>query len=222
METEYYNRILHGTAKQSEYETSLKNLSEFLSKYYKKRVIILIDEYDVPIQSGYLNGYYDGIIDFIRNFLSAGLKDNIYIEKAVLTGILRVAKESLFSGLNNLSVSTLLKNKYSDSFGFLENEVERLLEDYKIDYKIDELKNWYNGYVFGDAVIYNPWSILNYVDNYCDGFIPYWLNTSSNDLVKSLITELYVHYLDVVVLFYTLFIYGIYMRNPIVLNKEIN
>lgn len=185
----YYNDILFKKASAAQYETSLKNLSKFLCGYYGMKTIILIDEYDVPIQSGYLNNYYNDVIEFMRNFLSSGLKDNEYLQKSVLTGILRIAKESIFSGLNNLEVCTILKEAYSDNFGFLENEVKEALNYYKIEFEMSEIKDWYNGYIFGSNIIYNPWSILNYVKNWKDGFKPYWVNTSSNDLVKSLLAE---------------------------------
>jgi hypothetical protein len=185
----YYNDIIFKRASEAEYETSLKNLSNFLYKYEGKRVVILIDEYDVPIQSGYLNDYYDNVIEFMRNFLSAALKDNEYIEKAVMTGILRIAKESIFSGLNNIEVYSILKESYSDSFGFLEADVEQILKYYNITAEIDEVKGWYNGYAFGDNVIYNPWSILNYAKNSEEGLRPYWVNTSSNDLVRNVLTK---------------------------------
>jgi hypothetical protein len=154
-----------------------------------KKLKKLIDEYDVPIQSGYLNNYYDSIIEFMRNFLSGALKDNEHLEKAVMTGILMVAKESIFSGLNNLNVYGILRNKYSSYFGFSETEIEEIFKYYSIDFKLDEVKTWYNGYVFGNNIIYNPWSILSYAQNYEEGLQPYWINTSSNDLVKKLITK---------------------------------
>ncbi|QXM05194.1 AAA family ATPase [Crassaminicella indica] len=185
----YFKDILYKRASQVEYETSLKNLSKFLSEYYNQKTIVLIDEYDTPIQSGYLSGYYKEIIEFMRNFLSGALKDNEYLQKGVLTGILRVAKESIFSGLNNLEVFTILKNSYGDKFGFLESEVEEILKHYNIEYEMDEVRKWYNGYIFGENVIYNPWSILNYVKNHENGFRPYWVNTSSNDLVKIVLTK---------------------------------
>ncbi|SHH28044.1 AAA family ATPase, partial [Tepidibacter thalassicus] len=185
----YFKNILYKRASQVEYETTLKNLSKFLSEYYNQKTIVLIDEYDTPIQNGYLSGYYKEIIEFMRNFLSGALKDNEYLKKGVLTGILRVAKESIFSGLNNLKVCTILKNHYSDKFGFLESEVEEILKQYNIESEMDEVRKWYNGYIFGENVIYNPWSILNYVDNYEKGFRPYWVNTSSNDLVKIVLTK---------------------------------
>ncbi|WP_254306612.1 AAA family ATPase [Clostridium sp. 001] len=188
-EKAYFQRIIDREASEGEYELSLKNLSKFLSKYYNKRVFILVDEYDVPIQSGYLNNYYDKVIEFIRNLLSGALKDNSYLEKGILTGILRVAKESIFSGLNNINVCTILSSEYSEYFGFTEEEVEETLKYYGIEANMEELKNWYNGYIFGDRVIYNPWSVLNYVKRWKDGFKPYWTNTSSNDLVKTLVTK---------------------------------
>jgi len=188
-EKAYFQRIIDREASEGEYELSLKNLSKFLNKYYNKRVFILVDEYDVPIQSGYLNNYYDKVIEFIRNLLSGALKDNSYLEKGILTGILRVAKESIFSGLNNINVCTILSSEYSEYFGFTEEEVEETLKYYGIEANMEELKNWYNGYIFGDRIIYNPWSVLNYVKRWKDGFKPYWTNTSSNDLVKTLVTK---------------------------------
>ncbi|SHH53957.1 PD-(D/E)XK nuclease domain-containing protein, partial [Tepidibacter thalassicus] len=185
----YFKNILYKRASQVEYETTLKNLSKFLSEYYNQKTIVLIDEYDTPIQNGYLSGYYKEIIEFMRNFLSGALKDNEYLQKGVLTGILRVAKESIFSGLNNLEVCTILNNYYSDKFGFLEGEVEEILKHYNIEFEMDEVRKWYNGYIFGENVIYNPWSILNYVKNHEKGFRPYWVNTSSNDLVKGVLAK---------------------------------
>ncbi|OBR95012.1 putative AAA-ATPase [Clostridium ragsdalei P11] len=192
-EKEEFIKILEEKADYVTYLRGLKILSNYLYRFYKQKVVILIDEYDVPIQSGYLNGYYDEIIEFMRNFLSAGLKDNENLEKGILTGILtgilRVAKESIFSGLNNINVCTILSSEYSEYFGFTEEEVEETLKYYGIEANMEELTNWYNGYIFGDRVIYNPWSVLNYVKRWKDGFKPYWTNTSSNDLVKTLVTK---------------------------------
>ncbi|SHH39266.1 AAA family ATPase [Tepidibacter thalassicus] len=185
----YFNDVLNKDVNTVELSESLKTLSKYLTNYYKQKTVVLIDEYDVPIQSGYLNNYYGKVIEFMRIFLSAVLKDNEYLQKGVLTGILRVAKESIFSGLNNLKVCTILKNHYSDKFGFLEGEVEEMLKYYNIESEMDEVRKWYNGYIFGKNVIYNPWSILNYVDNYEKGYRPYWVNTSSNDLVKIILTK---------------------------------
>lgn len=125
----------------------------------------------------------------MRNLLSGALKDNSNLEKGVLTGILRIAKESIFSGLNNLEVCSLLSHKYSDHFGLLETEVEELLRYYEIEFETGEVKKWYNGYIFGGNIIYNPWSIINYTDKWREGLLPYWVNTSSNDIVKQIITR---------------------------------
>jgi hypothetical protein len=184
-----YQAIINLTASEPAYENSLKKLSGYLEKYHHTKTVILIDEYDTPIQGGYISGYYSEIINFMRNLLSGAFKDNSSLEKGVLTGILRVAKESIFSGLNNLEVRTLLKTEYSTHFGLLENEVEEMLKHYEIEFETEEVKNWYNGYIFGENVIYNPWSIVNFVKYWRDGLLPYWVNTSSNDLVKQLITR---------------------------------
>jgi hypothetical protein len=181
--------ILNLSAGNVDYESSIKNLSKYLARYHKTKVIILIDEYDIPIQSGYLCKYFDKVIAFMRNFLSGACKDNENLEKSVLTGILKVAKESIFSGLNNLNVCTVLSTHYSDKFGFVEEEVEEMMRYYKIEAKINDVKTWYNGYIFGEDIIYNPWSILNYINNWKLGFKAHWVNTSSNDLVKELITN---------------------------------
>jgi len=185
----YISRILDASASLSEYESSIHMLTEFLSRHYHQKVVILIDEYDVPIQQAYLKQYYDPLISFIRNFMTAALKDNGYLEKGVLTGVMRVARESLFSGLNNLSVWTLLDEPYCKQFGFLESEVEELLNYYGIESQLEEVRNWYNGYIFGNAVIYNPWSLLKYVQNWKGGLQPYWINTSDNEIVHRLISR---------------------------------
>ncbi len=159
-----------------------------MEHHYGRKTVILIDEYDTPIQEGYIHGYYPQAISFMRNLLSGALKDNSSLEQGVLTGILRIAKESIFSGLNNLRICSLLTPEFSQHFGFLEKEVEKLLQDYQVGADIDEVKNWYNGYVFGDTIIYNPWSIINYADQWRNGFRPYWVNTSSNDLIRQMLT----------------------------------
>ncbi len=189
VEKKNFNSILHEEAELVEVAKSLLNLSSYLYKYHNQKVVILIDEYDVPIQEGYTKGYYNQIIEFMRNLLSGGLKDNIYLEKAVLTGILRVAEESIFSGLNNLRVCTLLNSRYSNYFGFLEEEVDDMLNYYGIKSQKSEIKKWYNGYVFGNNVIYNPWSVLNYAKEFNEGFRPYWVNSSGNDLIKSILAK---------------------------------
>jgi hypothetical protein len=188
-EEKEYQEIINLSASEPAYENSLKKLSGYLEKFNHTKTIILIDEYDAPIQGGFINGYYQEIINFMRNLLSGAFKDNPSLEKGVLTGILRVAKESIFSGLNNLGVFSLLKREYSNHFGLLENEVEAMLKDYEIEFEAEAVKNWYNGYVFGENVIYNPWSIINFVNSWRDGLLPYWVHTSSNDLVKQIITR---------------------------------
>lgn len=187
-EKEYFNNIISKKAEQSDYENSLKNLSIWLAKFYNKKTIILIDEYDSPITAGYLKNYYDQIIGFMRNFLSAGLKDNSYLEKAVITGVLRVAKESIFSGLNNLKVYSILNENFSEYFGFLQNEVEEILNYYGLESKIAEVKEWYDGYNFAQNKIYNPWSIINFIADKGE-FGIFWVNTSDNELIKNLITN---------------------------------
>ncbi|MBZ9626273.1 ATP-binding protein [Clostridium sp. FP2] len=184
-----FNKIINREADLILLTISLKNLTNYLYKYYNKKVILLIDEYDVPIQESYMRDYYDNMISLIRNMLSDALKDNIYLEKAMITGILRVAKESIFSGLNNLQVNTILGLKFKDKFGFTEQELKELLTYYDLQDKSDDIKKWYNGYVFGGKTIYNPWSVLNYIDNNEMGFMPYWINSSSNDLIKNLLLK---------------------------------
>lgn len=184
-----YIKILEGEFSFVEGCNALALLSEVLHEFYNEPVILLIDEYDVPIQSGYTNGYYNEVIEFMRSFLSGGLKDNLHLKKAVLTGILRVAKESIFSGLNNLKVCSILRPQYSKFFGFIHKEVIDILKQYDILDKIDGVKDWYNGYKFGDSTVYNPWSILNFIDSHDRGFMPHWVNTSSNNIVKVLLAK---------------------------------
>ncbi len=189
MDKKYFQRVSMDEGSEADYASSIKKLSEFLTKHYGQKTIILIDEYDVPIQQAYLKQYYDPFISFIRNFMTAALKDNNYLEKAILTGVMRVARESLFSGLNNLSVQTILNKSYSQHFGFIETEVEELLNYYGIESQIEEVRNWYNGYIFGNTVVYNPWSVLQYAQNWEEGFQPYWVNTSDNEMVHRLISR---------------------------------
>jgi hypothetical protein len=167
----------------------LKNLSAYLEVYHNEKVLVLIDEYDAPIIAGYLHNFYYETIDFFRAFLSEGLKTNEHLWKAVLTGILRVAKESIFSGLNNLHVTSITNNSYSEYFGFTQDEVRDMADYYEIEDRLDIIKQWYDGYLFGNSEVYNPWSIINYVFNKPDIPVPYWLNTSGNDLVRELISR---------------------------------
>jgi hypothetical protein len=161
---------------------AFKYLSQFLYEYYNKNVIILIDEYDKPIISAHANNYYDKAIKFFKSLYGSALKDNEYLQFAVMTGIMRVAKEGIFSGLNNLMVDTILDKNYEDYFGLSENDVDIALKEYKLKDNIDEVKEWYNGYLFGGKEVYNPWSILNYL--YKRELAAYWINTSDNFLIK--------------------------------------
>lgn len=167
---------------------SLNVLSNCLMKYYGKKVIILLDEYDTPMQEAYVNGYWDELAAFIRSFLNATFKTNPYLERAIMTGITRISKESIFSDLNNLKVVTTTSDKYSDCFGFTQEEVFAALEEFGLsDYK-EQVKEWYDGFTFGNRKdIYNPWSIINFLDERKAG--TYWANTSSNSLVNKLIRE---------------------------------
>ena len=189
VDKDYFDKIINKVSTKAELEMSLKNLSKYLYDYYGEKVIILIDEYDTPIQHSYFSGIYDDTIAFMRNFLSNTLKDNIYLEKALLTGILRVARESIFSGLNNLDVYSILKEGYSDKFGFTEVEIEKMLNDFNIVEEKDEFKRWYNGYLFGNTVIYNPWSTLSYLKDKNEYFMPYWVNTSENKIIKTILSK---------------------------------
>ena len=169
-----------------ELKDSILFLSNCLYKYHKKQVIILIDEYDVPIQEGYLDGFYDEIIDFIKSLLSNSLKSNNSLKMGILTGVLKVSKESIFSDLNNLKVYSIVDKKYEEYFGFTESETKELLEYYDLTLT-KEVKDMYNGYDFGGTPIYNPWSILNYAES---GELEiYWVNTSGNDLIRSLLLK---------------------------------
>ena len=189
VDKDYFDKIINKVSTKAELEMSLKNLSKYLYDYYGEKIIILIDEYDTPIQHSYFSGIYDDTIAFMRNFLSNTLKDNIYLEKALLTGILRVARESIFSGLNNLDVYSILKEGYSDKFGFTEVEIEKMLNDFNIVKEKDEFKRWYNGYLFGNTVIYNPWSTLSYLKDKNEYFMPYWVNTSQNKIIKTILAK---------------------------------
>jgi hypothetical protein len=150
-------------------------------------VVILVDEYDTPIHSGYAHGYYEQVVDFFRVFLSGGLKDNPNLYKGVLTGILRVAKESIFSGLNNLDVYSLVSHGFASHFGFTPDEVRQLLVDVGEENSMDELREWYDGYLFGGQVIYNPWSVLCYLNRPQDGPRPYWVSTASDELLRGML-----------------------------------
>jgi len=180
-----YRKILNETASNADFAVSINILSRYLQKYHNEKVVILIDEYDTPIQAGY-GKFYDEVVSFMRNLLSGAFKDNANLYKGVITGILRVSKESIFSGLNNLSVYSVLNSQFSDKFGFTEQEVKKIIEDFELTTKFSEIKKWYNGYKFGKVEnIYNPWSILSYVLQPEDGFRTFWANTSTNELIKN-------------------------------------
>ena len=185
------NKYHMGIASKNELAESLLNISICLEKYYHQKVIILIDEYDVPLQSAYQNNYYDEMVDFLRSVFSSALKTNDALEKGIMTGCLRISKESIFTGLNNFTSYSILNNIGNEYFGFNENEVKQLLEDYQLSSYMDEVKEWYDGYLFGNTEIYNPWSTLMYVKNKIQdqSFKPvsFWANTSGNDLVVNYI-----------------------------------
>src|SRR6056297_2740017 len=182
MERQTYQGIIYKTGDLADFKNSLFNLTEYLYRAYERPVMLIIDEYDVPIQSGWSYGYYEDVIDFMRGLLSGALKDNSFLFKGVLTGIYRVAKESIFSGLNNLNVFTVMNKEYATYFGFTESEVEELFKDFDVNAEDREkINRWYNGYNSGGHVVYNPWSLLNYL-RFKD-LKPYWINTSSNNLI---------------------------------------
>ena len=182
----YFRGIVDSDANITEVQFSFGKLSAMLAKHYNQKVITIIDEYDTPIQQGYMYGFYDEVIGFMRNLFSAGLKDNENLEFGILTGILRVAKESLFSGLNNLSVHTILDEKYAQYFGFTPDEVAEMAEYYGKKEKLQEIRNWYDGYMFGNIEIYNPWSVINYFNNNCKPKA-FWSRTSGNEMVGQMI-----------------------------------
>ncbi len=186
-ELDYFKKILNGQANQVELASSLQKLSKMLEKHYGKAPIIIIDEYDTPIQEGYSKDFYDEIIGFMRNFFSGAFKDNKNLSYGFLTGILRIAQESIFSGLNNLVVNSVMDESYDDFFGFTDAEVQRLLDYYGVSNKEAELKDWYDGYLFGNKEIYNPWSVINYIAKGC---IPqaYWVNTGKNEILEDVLS----------------------------------
>jgi Predicted AAA-ATPase/PD-(D/E)XK nuclease superfamily len=187
VETRRYRQILDGSVDTTLYRRALLDLSAYLHRHHGEKVVILIDEYDEPIHAGHFHGYAEPIIGFMRAFFTNGLKTNPYLFRAVVTGILRVGKESLFSDANNIDVYTLLAKQFNTCFGFTEAEVTALLERNGQSDKLDAVRTWYNGYLFGGAVIYNPWSVLCFLQREEERPRPYWLSTSSNDLVRELL-----------------------------------
>ena len=186
-EEAYIEKILSGTATPVELSVALANLSMMLHKYHGVAPIIIIDEYDTPIQQGHIKGFYDEIIGFMRNLFSGGLKDNKHLTYGFLTGILRVAKESIFSGLNNLAINSILDTKYSEYFGFTADEVKEIARYYQAEDKYDEICEWYDGYKFGNTEIFNPWSVINYFRNGCQPRA-YWQSTGSNDIIGEILS----------------------------------
>lgn len=171
----------------------MKFLSRCLQKVYQKNVIILLDEYDVPLENAWFRGFYGKMTDFIRSLFESALKTNSSLEFAVITGCLRISKESIFTGLNNLEIISVLSGRYSEHFGFTVPEVEKMLQFYNIEEKKEEVKRWYDGYLFGNTEVYNPWSMINYVkeaENDINALPrPYWANTSSNDIIRDMIEK---------------------------------
>ena len=188
-----FQKIMTEQADYSAYNDALRFLSECLWQYHGKNTMILIDEYDVPLENAYLEGFYDQMIPFIRSLFESALKTNPYLEKSVITGCLRISKESIFTGLNNLETDSCLHTRYADSFGFTEDEVKAMLAYYDLAAELPEVKRWYDGYLFNETEIYNPWSILKYVNDRKDKVtkfaLPYWSNTSSNSIVREMVGE---------------------------------
>ncbi len=190
---ETYSSVLKNKAESVTYARAVAFLSECLSIYHNKKTVILIDEYDVPLENAFFNGFYDKMVSFIRSLFESALKTNENLKLAVVTGCLRISRESIFTGLNNLKVVSVLDDSYAEYFGFTQNEVDKLLNAYCITSRKEEVKEWYNGYLFGNTEIYNPWSLVNYVSDvvYKNTKFPkpYWSNTSSNSIVRDLIEK---------------------------------
>lgn len=189
VEKDYLRKMQSDELSEVEYTRALLNLSRMLEKDHQTKVVILIDEYDTPIQQGHSRGFYNEVIMFMRNFMSGGLKDNAALAFGALTGILRVSKENLFSGLNNPIVNSVLDEKYSKHFGFTIDEVNDMAAYYGQEEKLDELREWYDGYRFGSTEIYNPWSVANYFYNNCQAK-PYWTNTSDNEIIREIMASI--------------------------------
>lgn len=185
VEKRQFDKIWEITGNERNFKTSLLDLSNYLNKYYGEKVIILIDEYDAPIINAFDKGYYNEAINFFQTFYSSALKTNNSLKYGILTGITRIIKEGIFSGLNNLYVNTILSKDYSEYFGLLESEVIEMLEYFDMKYKIEEVREWYDGYIFGESEVYNPWSIVNYVRE--KEIKAYWANVSGNALLENMI-----------------------------------
>ena len=187
LEARRFHQILDGSAPEDQIWSSLEQLSALLHRHHREKVVILIDEYDTPIHAGFQHGFFDAVVQLFRNLFSAALKDNPALHRGVLTGILRVSRESLFSGLNNVIVHSILRPSYATTFGFTEAEVRAITDADAHPGRLEALRAWYDGYLFGGETIYNPWSILNYIHH--GELSPYWVNTSSNDLIYDLLVH---------------------------------
>ena len=187
-EKDYFRKVVDGSISEVSMSRALSELSHMLQKHYNQSAVIIIDEYDTPIQQGYTGGYYEQIIGFMRNLLSGAFKDNSNLAYGFLTGILRVAKESIFSGLNNLTVHSIMDEKYSEYFGFTADEVREMAEYYEVADKYDDICEWYDGYRFGNEDIFNPWSVINYFYNNCTAKA-YWQSTGDNSIIRQIVAE---------------------------------
>lgn len=185
---ENLKNIIYKKASIDDLTTALKFLTKILYEKYNKKVVVLVDEYDSPLVSAYINGYYESAKDFFKTFYSTVLKDNTYLQMGVLTGIIRVIKAGIFSDLNNLRTYTILSDVYTDSYGLTEEDVEKSLKDYGIEAEISKVKDWYDGYKFGDSEVYNPWSILNFLQD--KELRAYWVDTSGNDLINDVLKQI--------------------------------
>lgn len=186
-----FQKIASGEGDYDHYSGALKFLSKCLCQATGKKTVILMDEYDVPLENAYFKGFCEDMVDFIRSLFESALKTNDYLQFAVITGCLRISRESIFTGLNHLRITSVLDERYSEHFGFTEPEVLRMMTDYGVERRFGTMKEWYDGYVFGNTEVYNPWSVINYLYDLCanvDSFPrPYWINTSSNNIVKDMI-----------------------------------
>ena len=187
VEKRQFDKIWEITGNERNFKTSLLDLSNYLNKYYGEKAIILIDEYDAPIINAFDKGYYNEAVNFFQTFYSSALKTNSSLKYGILTGITRIIKEGIFSGLNNLYVNTILSRDYSEYFGLLESEVVEMLDYFDMKYKIEEVREWYNGYIFGEREVYNPWSIVNYVRE--KEIKAYWANVSGNTLLENMLNH---------------------------------
>ncbi len=213
----YFNSILSLTGSLSDYSLSLKRLAYFLYKHFNQEVVILIDEYDTLIQSGFANGFYDKAINFMRNWLSGALKDAYYLKFSILTGILRVSKESIFSGLNNIEVFSPLKSEFAEYFGFVDLEIRHMIKDFECENYYSSIKYWYDGYRFGDLEVYNPFSVMSYFRNKCQ-FEAYWVNTSENSVIRDMLR----HFSNAIVEDLTYLLEGKSLIRKVNINAEYN